>query len=90
MKNISSRREFLQTTALAALGMAAVPSFAKRVAASDKLRVAHIGLGGMGNAHLNWFAALPEVDVVGICDLDSEHLNSTAKKYSEKYPDRKL
>lgn len=90
MKNLTSRREFLQKTALATLGMAALPSFAKRVAASDKVRVAHIGLGGMGNGHLNWFAALPEVDVVGICDLDSEHLNNTAKKYSEKYPDRKL
>jgi len=90
MKNLTSRRQFLQKTTLATLGMAAFPSFARKVAPSDKLRVAHIGLGGMGNSHLNWFAALPEVDVVGICDLDSDHLNNTAKKYSEKYPDRKL
>lgn len=90
MNNSTSRREFLQKSSLAALGIMAFPSFAKRVAISDKVRVAHIGLGGMGNSHLNWFSALPEVDVVGICDLDSDHLNATAKKYSEKYPDRKL
>ena len=33
-------------------------------APSDRLRIAHIGLGGMGNQHMEWFAALPDVEIV--------------------------
>jgi len=71
------RRTFIRESGAAALGMALLPSMLRRVAPSDKLRIAHIGLGGMGNNHMNWFAALPEVDIVALCDLDQEHLSST-------------
>jgi predicted dehydrogenase len=90
MNNNVSRRGFLKSTAISALGLMTLPGFAKKFAPSDKLRVVHIGVGGMGNGHLNWFSELPEVDVVGICDLDSNRLQSTAQKHSQKYQDRKL
>lgn len=83
-----NRRDFLKHSALATAGFAILPSFIK-AAPSDKVRIAHIGLGGMGNQHLSWFAKLPEVDIVALCDVDQEHLNSTFKKLQEFHPDTK-
>ncbi len=74
-----SRRDFLKVGGAGALGFAILPSFISKAAPSDRLRIAHIGLGGMGNNHLNWFAALPDVEIVALCDLDEDHLNGTLK-----------
>jgi predicted dehydrogenase len=79
MANALHRRTFLKQSGTAALGMAFFPGLVKKVAPSDRLRIAHIGVGGMGNNHMEWFAALPEVDIVALCDVDQDHLNSTLK-----------
>ena len=89
-----NRRDFLKTTG-AGLGLTLLPGMTRRVAPSDRLRVAHVGLNGMGTNHLNWFANLPEVEVVGLCDVDETHLSkalgvlqkiqpgTTAKTYAD-------
>jgi hypothetical protein len=64
------RRLFLKQGGSAAISMAFLPAMARKVAPNDRLRIAHIGLGGMGNNHMNWFAALPEVEIVALCDVD--------------------
>lgn len=69
------------------MGLLMFPGLVRKVAASDRLRVAHIGLGGMGNAHMNWFAALPEVDIVALCDVDQLHLDATMKTLKTLRPD---
>ncbi|MCY7350103.1 MAG: Gfo/Idh/MocA family oxidoreductase [Cytophagaceae bacterium] len=79
MYSFLNRRDFLKQSGTAALSLAVLPGFARKVAPSDRLRVAHIGLGGMGTQHLKWFAALPDVDVVGLCDVDSDHLAAAQK-----------
>jgi len=83
-----NRRDFLKQSALATAGFALLPSLLK-AAPSDKVRIAHIGLGGMGNQHLDWFARLPQVDIVALCDLDEDHLNGTFKKLQAIVPDSK-
>ena len=83
MSNQINRREFLRKGALGALGFTILPSMLTRAAASDRLRIAHIGLGGMGNNHMQWFSELPDVDIVALCDLDQDHLNGTLKKLKE-------
>ena len=88
MTNNINRRQFLKQSSLAAAGFAILPSLL-RAAPSDKVRVAHIGLGGMGNQHLQWFANLPDVDIVALCDVDEEHLGGTFKKLQEIVPDSK-
>jgi predicted dehydrogenase len=87
--NSLNRRSFLTKSAAGALGLTILPNLISRAAPSDKLRVAHIGLGGMGNNHMNWFAKLPEVDIVALCDLDEEHLNSTFKTLQGLVPNTK-
>jgi predicted dehydrogenase len=43
----------------------------------------------MGNNHLKWFAALPEVEVVALCDVDENHLNESLKTLETLQPNFK-
>lgn len=82
----TSRRSFLKQAGLGLAGFAIIPGFA-RVAPSDRLCVAHIGVNGMGNEHMNWFANLPTVEVAGLCDVDELHLNKTLLSLKTIKPD---
>jgi predicted dehydrogenase len=66
-----NRREFLGASAVAAAGFAA-PALAQatKVAANDKITVALIGCGGMGNANLSGFVRLPDFEIAALCDVD--------------------
>lgn len=86
MNKFIDRREFIKQSGATALSLAFFPGMVRKVAASDRLRIAHIGLGGMGNNHLKWFAALPEVEIVALCDVDQEHLSTTLKTLESLQP----
>lgn len=90
MQHKISRRDFLKSGSLAALGFTILPSTLLKAAASDRLRVAHIGLGGMGNQHMQWFAALPDVEIAALCDLDADHLGKTLATFKTLKPDAKV
>ena len=72
-KPISSmkKRDFLKTS-LAAASTAFIPksvfTMGKKV---NKLRTAHIGVGGMGGADLKSIASHPDIEVAGLGDVDS-------------------
>jgi predicted dehydrogenase len=85
----TNRRDFVKMAGLGALGFSILPSLYGKVAASDRLRVAHIGVGGMGNNHMKWFAALPEVEIVALCDVDELHLGETKQKLLSMQPNAK-
>ncbi|MBD0287804.1 MAG: Gfo/Idh/MocA family oxidoreductase [Flavisolibacter sp.] len=89
MNKAIHRRQFLKQGGAAALSLAFSSCLVRKVAASDHLRIAHIGLGGMGNNHLKWFAALPEVEIVALCDVDQDHLNSSLKTLQTLQPNNK-
>ena len=74
MKYSINRREFLKKSAI---GITIIPFLNHKVAASDRIRIAHIGVGGMGNNHMNWFANLPETEIVALCDVDKNHLETS-------------
>jgi predicted dehydrogenase len=44
----------------------------------EKLRTAHIGVGGMGASDLNSVASHPAVEVAALCDVDDNHLQAAA------------
>lgn len=73
MSNTMSRRKFLQTSSVAALGMTIVPgavmgkSFSGQTAPSDKLNIAGVGIGGMGFHNLK---AVESQNIVGLTDVD--------------------
>ncbi len=85
-----NRRDFIKKSALGAFGLTFLPNLISKAAPSDKLRIAHIGVNGMGNNHMNWFANLPEVDIVALCDVDEDHLNSTMQKLKAMKPDAEV
>lgn len=75
-----TRRQFLQTTALA--GVAApfvLPSGLRAASANGKLNHACIGVGGMGWNDLNTFLQHPRLQVVALCDVDANHLAKAAQ-----------
>ena len=71
-------------------GFLILPSYRHIAAPGDRIRVAHIGVGGMGNNHLKWFAGLPEAEVVALCDVDRSHLEQSLKTLSAFQPGRKV
>jgi predicted dehydrogenase len=83
------RRSFLKNTAIGIAGLPFLSYTYPYIAPSDKLRVAHIGLGNMGRGHLDWFSDFDDVDTVALCDVDEVRLMEKLKFLQEKRPDTK-
>ncbi len=81
-----NRRRFLRNTAIGLVGLPLFSSTYPYVAPSDKIRVAHIGMGNMGRAHLNWFSDFADVETVALCDVDEVRLGEKFKLLQEKHP----
>lgn len=74
------RRKFIKATGAGALfGM--MPWTLSLKKQNKTLRVAQVGLGMMGTADLAAMAAHPAVEVVALCDVDSNKLNKAAEGY---------
>jgi len=82
-----TRRSFIGTTGAVAAGFTILPSsvisgLGKR-APSDKLNIAVVGIGGMGNSNIK--AVAPTENIVALCDVDWGY----AKKVFEANPNAK-
>jgi len=75
------KREFLKTSALLASAVAFFPSFISKTVSSKRLRTAHVGLGFQGVEDLKAIASHQQVDVVALCDVDSNNLAVALKKH---------
>lgn len=84
-----SRRSFLASAAAASAGPLLWPRTAKALAPSDKLTLGFIGVGTMGRGHLNSFLGRNTVEVVAVCDVVAERLDSAAETVEKKYAERK-
>lgn len=87
-----NRRNFLKAAVAtpAAAGFPTIVSAAAlglngAVAASNRIVMATIGCGTMGNGHLASFLKLPEAQVVAVCDLDDERLFKARDKVNKAY-----
>ncbi|MGQ7871032.1 Gfo/Idh/MocA family protein [Sunxiuqinia sp. sy24] len=76
------RRDFLKGAAIFG-SITMLPSSVWALAKNGKLRTAHIGVGGMGNADLGSIASHPQVEVTALCDVDTIRL-AAAKKLHPK------
>lgn len=47
----------------------------------EKIKIAVIGVGIIGESHLNTYRTIPEADVVAICDINEERLNYIGDKF---------
>ena len=78
---MTTRREFVKNTVItsAALGLAPTLSGALAgCAPSDRINVGLIGCNGMGFGDLKTFLDHPEVECLGLCDIDESVLNRRA------------
>jgi predicted dehydrogenase len=89
--NSLTRRRFLYYTALAAGGSALTGSVVarpqpRRVSPNEKLNLAIIGVGGRGGADI---AQVSSENIVALCDVNENHLDSAAAKRpnARKYVD---
>ncbi len=80
------RREFVHRAAAGAAGLTLLSRRAGAAAPSDKIVVAHIGVGGMGRNHVRWFAGLEDVEVAAICDVDGGHLGEAMETLHDVRP----
>ena len=88
MKNNSpfSRREFVKTTSVAAIGAPLIlkSSMAKSAGittANDKINLGIIGCGSLGKVNLKAAAAHPDIVVVAACDVWNKRLDPIVKQY---------
>ena len=59
-----------------------LPSPSSAFAPGKKLRVAQVGLGSMGLNDLKDIASHPAVEIVALCDVDANALNTVKTKYA--------
>ncbi|HOY59617.1 MAG TPA: Gfo/Idh/MocA family oxidoreductase [Verrucomicrobiota bacterium] len=88
MNNVS-RRNFLRQSSVLAAGLPlagglVLSPLPRAAAASEKVRVALIGSGGMGRGDLATFFLNPEVDCPVVCDVDDKQLAEAVKLVKEK------
>jgi len=86
-----TRRNFLTTTAVgltgAGLGLPVMSLAAQKESPNEKIVVAHVGVGGMGMVHLQWFASFPDVETAAVCDVDSARAEAALARLKEIHPD---
>tara|TARA_R110002049_G_scaffold9962_1_gene49632 strand:+ start:10540 stop:11880 length:1341 start_codon:yes stop_codon:yes gene_type:complete len=72
------KRDFLKKSSLGVAGIVLAPSLtmckSAAIETEKRLRTAHIGVGNMGSADLKAISSHPLVDVVALCDVDSNYL----------------
>jgi predicted dehydrogenase len=84
-----SRRKFMQHSAAAGAGFWVAGGLTPAISQSpnEKLGIVGIGVGGKGSSDIDQAAAFG--NVIGICDIDENHLGKKAEKFpqAKKYAD---
>lgn len=79
------RRKFLESSTAAGVAAALLGMAARKAhAANDKISIGVAGVKGRGGSVLNTFAALPEVEVRYVCDLDENVLQARLSQVEQK------
>jgi predicted dehydrogenase len=86
-----NRRNFIKTSSAATATMSATPllwgNSQRWKGANDRINVAVIGIRGQGQNHIREYAALKNVEVTAICDVDQ---NLFAPRIKSLFADRNL
>lgn len=88
-----NRRQFLKNATGITAGAVAFPYIvsssalgnAGSVAASNRIVMGCIGVGGMGTGDMRGFMSKKEVQVVAVCDVDKSQRDKAKKNVDEKY-----
>jgi predicted dehydrogenase len=78
------RRTFIRKAAAGSLAMGTAPYILTgrgRKGANDRVRVAVIGIHGMGQNHIQQYQALDNVEVAALCDVDRNLFDEVIQKH---------
>ena len=79
-KSKVSRRSFIKKAATGvAAGVTFLPNKASWAGANDRVRVAVMGINGMGKSHIGSYMKLKSVQVAALCDVDERLFESRIK-----------
>ncbi|MGW8123176.1 Gfo/Idh/MocA family protein [Roseivirga echinicomitans] len=86
-----NKRDFLKSAAILT-SASMLPSPLWALSKNDKLRTAHIGVGGMGMEDLKAISSHPAVEVTALCDVDANNLAAALKMHpnAKTYTDYRL
>jgi predicted dehydrogenase len=82
-----TRRRFLANSSKAAAALALAPTFTaraaerRRLSANDKINIAFIGVTGRGGDNIGEITGAEAVNVVALCDVDTNNLRSVLQKF---------
>ena len=88
---ITTRREFISKTGMAAAGVTiAAANFSsiscgRSIGPNDKIRMGFIGLGNRGTQVMDLFRAEPDVEVAALCDIYQPYLDRDYSKVNPRY-----
>ncbi len=88
-----NRRRFLQSTAIAAGGVMAMPSIipssalgaGERASPSNRIVMGAIGVGGRGSGDMRWLLGQQEVQFVAVCDVRGSRLAAAKNTVDKTY-----
>jgi len=83
-----SRRDFLQTTAVAGAGVSLRPFSIVRKPRRQSVRLGFIGVGARGTAHLRGMLQRDDVVVPAVCDVNADNLNRALDLVDEAHGGR--
>lgn len=75
------RRKFIKDSSLVFAGSLAMKPTSKTSSPLDKIQIGVIGCNGMGWSNTNSMLQMPDVDLVGICDVDQNVINRRLDDY---------
>jgi predicted dehydrogenase len=88
--NTFTRRDFLRSSSLAAVAATQVPALMQGAEPDRKLKLGLIGCGWYGMVDLKAALKCGGVEVLALCDVDSEHLNQSAAEVEKAQGKRPL
>lgn len=84
-----NRRSFLKRSATAIAAPVIIPGSALglngRAAPSERITIGCIGVGGQGGSNMAAFLALPDTQVVAVCDVDCQRRDAAKSHVDSRY-----
>jgi len=80
------RRNFVKNKVVTMAGAAIAPAYIKHLISqspNEKIHIGVIGCKGMGWSNTNSLLKIPDVDLVGICDVDQSVIDQRLANYAE-------
>ncbi|HEV2393393.1 MAG TPA: Gfo/Idh/MocA family oxidoreductase [Verrucomicrobiae bacterium] len=74
----STRRHFLQSTTVGAVALSQLPALLRSAEPDRKIKLGLIGCGWYGMVDLKAAVKCGGIDVISLCDVDSDHLQQSA------------